>query len=69
MPLMYYHVMHKDGEWYLYFGNSLQPVLVHPDRRKVLDTARRLARQTGMKIVIHKPSGQDGADEPNPEPD
>lgn len=60
MPLMYYHVMQKDGEWRLYLGNSPAPVLAHADRRKVLDAARKLARQNGMKIVIHK------ATEPDP---
>jgi hypothetical protein len=51
---MYYHVMHKDGEWHLYFGNSIAPILVDHDRRRILEAARKLARQNGMKIVIHK---------------
>jgi hypothetical protein len=59
---MYYHVMHKDGEWRLYLGNSPAPVLAHAERRKVLDAARKLARQNGMKIVIHKATEPDPPD-------
>ena len=53
-PIRYYHVLNRDGRWHLYFGNSFSPLLVDSDRRKVLDAARKLARQSGMKIVIHK---------------
>ena len=55
MPIRYYHVMHKNGEWHLYLGNSDTPILVDPSRSAVLKAARSLARQSGMKVVIHKP--------------
>jgi hypothetical protein len=53
-PIRYYHVVNRDGRWHLYFGNSFSPLLVDSDRRRVIDAARKLARQSGMKIVIHK---------------
>ena len=53
-PIRYYHVVNRDGRWHLYFGNSFSPLLVDADRRRVIEAARKLARQSGMKIVIHK---------------
>ena len=29
-PIRYYHVMNKEGEWRLYFGNSTEPILADP---------------------------------------
>lgn len=55
MPIRYYHVMHKNGKWHLYFGNSTKPVLVDPCRSVVVKAARSLARQSGMKVIIHRP--------------
>ena len=65
-PIRYYHVVNRDGRWHLYFGNSFSPLLTNDDRRKVIDAARKLARQNGMKIVIHKaPEAPSPDNDPN----
>lgn len=58
-PIRYYHVMNKDGEWHLYFGNSTTPILSDANRSTVVKAARALARQSGMKVIIHKAAEQE----------
>ena len=55
-PIRYYHVLNKSGEWRLYFGNAPAPIMSDTDRTTVVKAARALARQSGMKVIIHKES-------------
>lgn len=70
-PIRYYHVMNKDGEWHLYFGNSTTPIVSNANRATVVRAARALARQSGMKVIIHKAAEQASKPDSNnpPAPD
>jgi hypothetical protein len=55
----YYHIIKKQGQWHLYAGNAVSPLMADEERTTVVKAARSLARHNGGRVVVHKDSSSE----------
>jgi hypothetical protein len=52
--MKYYHVIKKQSQWLLYADNAEKALAADTSQSALVQKARRLARQHGAKVILHK---------------